>query len=115
MRLPWELAAQLNGYYEFPSILPQGTSLDNYAMDVSVSKDIGNKWSIVASVRDLFNTRRWGSSLVTERFSTENARRWEQRNFRIVVTWKFGQRDSSLFDRRRGRGEGGDGMDGGEM
>lgn len=101
IRLPKDLAFQVNGEYEFPTIQAQGRSLANYTMDVSLSKDIGKRWSVVASVRDVFNQRRWGSITETETFISENSRRWEQRNGTVTLAWRFGERDASLFNRRK--------------
>jgi hypothetical protein len=53
-------------------------------------------------VNDVFYTRRWGQVLDTPTIYQENFRRREQRFVRLTLTWKFGERDASLF-RRKGQ------------
>ncbi len=98
--LPKKWALQVNGNYRSPRIIPQGTRISNYGADASVSKEINKQWSLVLSVNDMFNTRRWGSEYDTPFFIQSDSRRREMRNARLTVTWKFGERDASIFRRR---------------
>jgi hypothetical protein len=92
--------AQLNGEYESPDIQPQGRTLAQYGMDVSVGHDITRKLSAVISVNDVFFTRQWGNVLETPRLYQENFRRREMRFVRFTLTWKFGEQNTSLFRRK---------------
>jgi hypothetical protein len=115
-RFAKDWAMQLNGEYEGPEILPQGVSLSQYGLDASLSHDFNKHLSAVVAVNDVFFTRRWGNLLDTPFFLQENFSRREQRNVRITFTWKFGERDASLFRRKNGqqRREPGSGAGGGE-
>jgi hypothetical protein len=101
-RIRKDLVLQLNGDYEAPKIVPQGKTIEVYAVDASINKDFGKKFSINASVNDVFNTRRFGGIYETEVFRQEFSRRRQTRFFRINLTWKFGEADYSLFKRRGG-------------
>lgn len=116
-RFAKDWAMQLNGEYDGPRILPQGVTLSQYGLDASLSHDFNKHWSAVVAVNDVFFTRRWGTLLDTPFFLQENFSRREQRNVRFTLTWKFGERDASLFRRKNGqqRGEPGGGAGGGDM
>lgn len=101
-RISKGLTVQVNGDYEAPRMLPQGKTIEVYAIDATLNKDFGKKFSVNASVNDVFNTRRFGGIYETEIFRQEYARRRQTRFFRINVTWKFGEVDYSLFKRRTG-------------
>lgn len=98
MEKDWLL--QVNGSYNAPSIIPQGTRISNYGVDASIAKEFNKQWSAVLSVNDVFFTRRWGYSYDTPTFIQDDFRRREMRFVRLTVTWKFGERDASFFRRR---------------
>lgn len=114
-RFKKDWAIQLNGEYDAPRIIPQGVTLSQYGLDASVSHEFNKHWSAVVAVNDIFFSRRWGNLLDTPYFLQENFMRREQRNVRFTLTWKFGERDNSLFRRksntqqRREPGSGGGG------
>lgn len=98
--LPKDWILQVNGEYRSPRVIPQGTRISNYGVDASLAKDINKKWNVVLAVNDIFFTRRWGQFYDTPTFVQEDYRRREMRYARLTVTWKFGERDASLFRRR---------------
>lgn len=100
-RLRKDLVVQVNGEYEGPRVQPQGRTLDQYGVDASVNYDLAKNLSLVAAVNDLFFTRRWGNVVDTPYLYQESYRRRDMRNFRVTLTWKFGQQDASLFRRRQ--------------
>lgn len=100
-RFPKDFILQLNGNYEGPRPIPQGHSLEQYSIDATVSKELSKKFSITASLNDVFNTRRFGTAYETLYFTQEISRRRDVRNFRVTATWKFGQQDTSLFRRKQ--------------
>lgn len=105
--------AQINGEYESPEIRPQGTSLAQYGMDVSLGHDFTKKLSGVLSVNDVFYTRVWGSTIDTPFLYQESFSRREQRFVRFTLTWKFGEQRTMGFRKRtsqprRDPGSGGD-------
>jgi len=116
-RFAKDWTVQLNGEYEGDRPIPQGHSLPQYGMDASVARDVTKRLNVVAGVNDVFDTRSWGSVYDTPTVYQESYRRRDQRNFRITLTWKFGEQNSSLFRRRNANprtepgntgGEGGD-------
>lgn len=98
--LPKGWMLQANGDYRSPRIIPQGTRISNYGMDLSLAKDLNKQWNVVLNVNDVFFTRRWGQAYDTPTFIQEDFRRREMRFARLTVTWRFGERDASLFRRR---------------
>ncbi len=113
--MPKSWVIQVNGDYRSPQIIPQGTRISNYGVDASFSKEINKQWNVVLAVNDIFFSRRWGYAYDTPTFLQDDFRRREMRYARITVTWRFGERDASLFRRRAQRTEpslrGGDGME----
>lgn len=108
-------ALQVNGDYEGPRIQPQGRTIAQYGVDVSVNHELSKQWSANLSVNDVFYTRRWGNILDTPTVYQENFRRREQRFIRFTLTWKFGERDATLFRRRQQQREPGGRDGGGDM
>lgn len=100
----WGLNLQLNGNYEAPRIIPQGTTREVYHMDISLAKDITRKMSFNFTVSDVFNTKIWGAVYNTPNFTQDFTRRWESRFARITFSWRFGETDQSLF-RRKGQNQ----------
>ena len=107
--------AQVNGEYEAPRIQPQGRSLEQYGVDVSLGREFNRHWSAVVSVNDVFFTRRWGNIVDTPFLYQENYRRREMRFVRFTLTWKFGEQNASLFRRRTNQQRPEPGNGGGEM
>lgn len=91
---------QLNGEYEGPRIQPQGRTMPQYGVDASLSHDFTKQLTGVLSVNDVFYTRKWGNIIDTPYLYQENYRRREMRFIRFTLTWKFGERDASLFRRK---------------
>jgi hypothetical protein len=111
----WGLNLQLNGNYEAPRIIPQGTTREVYFLDISLAKDITKRMSFNFTISDVFNTKIWGAVYNTPNFTQDFTRRWESRFARITFTWRFGEIDQSLF-RRKGQNQrrqdgGGDSME----
>ncbi len=97
---PKSWVIQVNGDYRSPQIIPQGTRISNYGVDASLAKEINKQWNVVLSINDVFFSRRWGYAYDTPTFIQEDFRRREMRYARLTVTWRFGERDASLFRRR---------------
>ncbi len=111
-KLPAAFTAQLNGSYEAPKIITQGTTIPVYSMDFSLNKDVNKKLSFNFTINDIFNTRRFGSNFETDYFTQDLSRRRDVRFFRVGFTYRFGEWDSSLFRKRKTNNrEGQGGMD----
>lgn len=112
-KLPKSYTIQWNGNYEAPRIIPQGKTLNQYSMDLSLSKEIAKILTFNLVVNDVFNTRRFGTFYESTVMNQDISRRRETRFVRLSITWRFGEMDASLFRKRntrRGDGGGG-GMD----
>lgn len=92
---------QVNGEYEGPRILPQGRSIAQYGIDLSVNHELSRRVNAVLSVNDVFFTRKWGNIIDTPLLYQESFRRREMRFVRFTLTWKFGEQNQSLFRRRQ--------------
>jgi iron complex outermembrane receptor protein len=114
-KLPKGFNTQVDGQYEAPRIIPQGTTKEVYAIDFSLNKEINKKFTFNFTVNDVFNTRRWGTYFDTPTFTQDLSRRRDVRFMRIGFTWRFGETDVSLFrkknNQRREPGAGGMEMD----
>lgn len=103
-----KLDMQLNGRYEAPQTTAQGRRKSLYSLDISLAKDVmKGKGTLVASVRDVFNSRKRRSIVDTEELYSESEFQWRARQFLLSFTYRINQK------KRRGgmRGEGGDGDD----
>jgi outer membrane receptor protein involved in Fe transport len=116
--LTWKMHAksslQLNGNYEAPRIIPQGRVVEIWSLDATLNLNFTKKFSLTATVSDIFNTRVFGTIYLTPTFEQRTVRRWESRHARIMLTWKFGEPDISVF-RRRSSGRRTPGTGGSEM
>ncbi len=105
-KFPENFALQLNGNYEAPRIIPQGKTLSQYSVDISLNKEIKKHINITLSVNDVFNTRRFGSYFESDYLIQDMSRRRDVRFVRLTVSWRFGETDTSLFKRRQKRDSG---------
>ncbi len=112
-KLPKQYTVQVNGSYEAPRIIPQGKTLDQYSIDVSLNKEIMKTLSFNLIVNDIFNTRRFGTYYESDVIQQNISRRRETRFVRLSITWRFGEMDASLFRKRNNqrRDGGGGGME----
>lgn len=100
---------QVNGEYESPRIQPQGRSIAQYGIDLSVNHELSKRINVVLNVNDVFYTRKWGNIVDTDALYQESFRRREMRFVRLTLTWKFGEQNQSLFRKRQQRpDQGGD-------
>lgn len=112
-KLPKQYTVQVNGSYEAPRIIPQGKTLDQYSIDVSLNKEIMKTLSFNLILNDIFNTRRFGTYYESDVIQQNISRRRETRFVRLSITWRFGEMDASLFRKRNNqrRDGGGGGME----
>lgn len=95
---------QMNGTYESPKILPQGTTIPMYFMDLSLNKMHKMKYIFNLTLSDVFNTKMMGSTYNTADYTQTLSRRRETRFLRFSFTWLFGKFDTSIF-RRKPKGD----------
>ncbi|MES2780538.1 MAG: outer membrane beta-barrel protein [Bacteroidota bacterium] len=100
-KFPKQYTMQINGGYEAPKIIPQGTTRDVYSVDLSLNKEIIKNLSLSLTLNDVFNTRRFGTYYESDSFTQDLSRRRETRFLRLTVSWRFGEMDASLFRKRK--------------
>jgi len=100
-KFPKNISFQLNGNYEAPKIIPQGTTRPQYYMDATLSYNYKYKWMFNLLVSDVFNTKRMGTNYITPYYTQEMSRRRESRYIRLSITYLFGKMDVSVFKRAK--------------
>ena len=103
---------QLRFDYRAPQLTPQGRRLSLYFFDLAASRDILNqKATITFSVQDLFNSRRWRSTVFGDDFYSETEFQWRARQFTFTLSYRLNQNKQRNGERNgREDGGGGDGM-----
>ena len=93
--------------YRAPQKTGQGRRKSIYNIDLSASKDLmKGKATLVASVRDLFNTRKRRSITETEELFSESEFQWRARQFLLSFTYRINEKK-----KRGGKPSGGFGGD----
>jgi hypothetical protein len=73
------------------------------SVDLGVGKSWKDKpWSFRIAVTDIFNTQRWKEEVDFGNVHYQYLRKWESRNLRLQVTYKFGKTKFSKRDREVG-------------
>ncbi|MEX2379796.1 MAG: outer membrane beta-barrel family protein, partial [Vicingaceae bacterium] len=87
--------------YRAPRNTNQGRVKSIYSIDLSLSKDVlKGKGTVVASVRDLLNSRKYRSITDTENLYSESEFQWRVRQFLVTFTYRINRKKDS----RRGNG-----------
>lgn len=88
--LPYGVRMQWVGNYESAEIEAQGRDLSQYYMDVSFQRNFfERKGSLSVSVRDIFDTRRFAGSALTNTFSQDFYRKSETRIILLSARYQF--------------------------
>ena len=113
-KFPGNFTMQVNGNYQAPQILPQGTTRIVEYMDVTISKNIKQKLTFTLLLSDVFNTKRNGTNYYTPDYIQDLSRRRETRYLRFTAMYTFGKMDASIFKKmKQQKKEGGDDQGGG--
>lgn len=103
------LDVQANFRYRAPQNTTQGRSLSVYSLDLSAGKDVlQGKGTVVASVRDVFNSRKRRSITDTETIYNETDFQWRARQFLLTFSYRINQKKERGPDENRGESGGGD-------
>lgn len=88
-----KLDLQLSGNYRAPENRTQGKRKSEYRMDLGASLDVlKQKGTINLSARDLFNTRKYRGSTITDTFTEESQFQWRSRQIRLSFTYRLKQK-----------------------
>ncbi len=100
---------QANFRYTAPQQTTQGRSLSLYSLDLSAGKDVlKGKGTVVASVRDVFNSRRRRSITDTQTIYNETDFQWRARQFLLTFSYRINEKKKRGAGGNRGDSGGGD-------
>ncbi len=89
-KLPYGVNFQLVANYESAEIEAQGRDLSQYFMDASVQRNFfEDRGSLSLSLRDVFDTRRFAGSALTNTFSQDFYAKRETRIFLVSARYNF--------------------------
>jgi iron complex outermembrane receptor protein len=92
VKMPYGFSLQLNGNYEAPKVLAQGTLSEVYWMDIALRKNLfNNKATLVLNVSDIFNTRKYTTEYNYTTYYLSSYRDRETRIGNISFTYRFGK------------------------
>ena len=112
VKLPWSLAFQATGRYSSEHKEAQGTHEGGWSVDAGLRKIAGN-WSFSLNCRDIFDSRKWKSTIYGPGYS-QTSKRWRNgRILRLTIKYSFGNMKANNKNRRDNSGEpmGGSGYD----
>lgn len=110
-KFPGNFTLQLNGNYQAPQIIPQGTTRVMEYLDATLSKSIKQKLTFTLLVSDVFNSKRFGTNYNTTDYIQDLSRRRETRYVRLSVMYMFGKMDASIFKKMKQQKKEGGGDD----
>jgi outer membrane receptor protein involved in Fe transport len=89
-----KLGMQLRGDYQAPQVISQGRQRAMYGLDAGLRYDLTKTINLSANVRDLFDSRKFGSiidnNLGSIPIHSESVRRFQSRVFTATVSYRFG-------------------------
>ncbi|MDE6843170.1 MAG: outer membrane beta-barrel family protein, partial [Muribaculaceae bacterium] len=110
VKLPWSLSFQATGRYNSRQLEAQGQRDAGWNVDAGLRRVFGD-WSVSINCRDVFDSRRWKSTLNGPGY-TQYSERWRGgRNVRLTVKYAFGNMKQK--PQHRPNGEADDSMDSG--
>lgn len=101
------ISAQLSAYYQSPSLIAQGKTTSSYGLDLGAKASFFEKQLVLSfTVRDVLNTRNHAIDYTySSNFVQEAGRSSVGRNYRLSLTWNFGNLSSKQKKQRRGEDE----------
>ncbi|MET6997739.1 TonB-dependent receptor family protein [Chitinophaga defluvii] len=87
--LPAGFSLQAVAYYVGADLVPQGKSLDRFALDMGIEKQLFKNGKLSISATDLFKTLQFGSNINGTNFSLYSRDRYETRIIYAGYTHKF--------------------------
>lgn len=89
VKLPWQLAFQATGRYSSEHKEAQGSHQPGWSVDLGLRKTLGN-WSISLNCRDLFDSRKFKSTVNGVNYVQHNERWRGGRTLRLTIKYSFG-------------------------
>lgn len=89
VKLPWQISFQATGRYSSEHKEAQGTHQGGWSVDAGLRKIAGN-WSFSLNCRDIFDSRKWKSTVYGPGY-TQMTKRWRNgRNLSLTIKYSFG-------------------------
>lgn len=89
VKIPWGLSFQATGRYASKSLTAQGSRQGGWSVDVALRKNVGD-WSFSLNCRDLFDSRKFKSTVDGLGY-TQYDERWRGgRTVRLTIKYSFG-------------------------
>ena len=110
LRLPYDISLQTTVNYRSRQVISQGHRKAVYGIDFGARKNFFDKRLTVSlSCRDLLDSRQWENYTSSDTFTRYQKNRRQSRNFRLTLTWNFGNMKQKKNNREDGeRGEQGE-------
>ncbi|MBR7053775.1 MAG: TonB-dependent receptor [Prevotella sp.] len=110
LRLPYDISLQTTFNYRSRQVISQGHRKAVYGIDFGARKNFFDKRLTVSlSCRDLLDSRQWENYTSSDTFTRYQKNRRQSRNFRLTLTWNFGNMKQKKNNREDGeRGEQGE-------
>ncbi len=107
IQFPKNLFAQFQTSYNGPRITSQGRSVEVFVMDIGLRKDLlkSRAASLSLNVRDVFNTRKFGSTTNTDFFNQDFQRRMLGRMGTLTLSYRFGKQNFNNNNKRNRQNE----------
>ena len=103
----WDFQAGIN--YRGARVTLQGKQLPSYNVDLGLARDVlKGRGTIIASVQDLFQTRRWRTIIDQPDFYSNSNSLWRGRQFLITFNYRLNRSKSSKDTFDSGSDGGGD-------
>ena len=89
VKIPWQLSFQATGRYNSKMQTAQGTRQGGWSVDLGLRKNLGN-WSFSLSCRDIFDSRKWRSTINGADYSQYEEHWHAGRTVRLSIKYSFG-------------------------
>lgn len=100
-KLPWGLGLQATGRYSSKNLTAQGSRQGGWSVDLAVRKNVGD-WSFSLNCRDLFDSRKFKSTVDGVGY-TQYDERWRGgRTLRLTIKYSFGNMKGKSDRRNEG-------------
>ncbi len=101
--LPWDIRGFAYVHYRGPRSVAQGTRKGMLYSDLGVRKSFFDKrGDISLRLSDVFNQRKWASSLITDDFTETSSYQRSPRNLQLSISYTFGKLEAGK-DEKEGR------------
>ena len=110
LKLPYDISVQSTFNYRSRMVISQGYRKANYGLDMGVRKNFfDKKLTLSVNCRDVLDSRKWQNYTSSDTFTRYQKNRRQSRNFRLTLTWNFGNMKQKKNNREDGeRGEQGE-------